>query len=99
MKGIDRVYLVSAAASEPELEGKAINAAKNAGVKQVVKLSVFGADAPFEMFSKWHAQLEARLYAGSPSALAQQFQQATASLSPATFVRVLVPGEPLVIEV
>jgi L-ascorbate metabolism protein UlaG (beta-lactamase superfamily) len=38
-------------------------------------------------------------YAGAPSALTQQFQQATASLSPATSVRVLVPGEPLVITV
>jgi L-ascorbate metabolism protein UlaG (beta-lactamase superfamily) len=37
-------------------------------------------------------------YAGSPSALTQQFQQATASLTPKTAVRVLAPGEPLVIE-
>ncbi len=36
-------------------------------------------------------------YAGSPSALTQRFQQATASLSPKTCVRVLTPGEPLVI--
>jgi L-ascorbate metabolism protein UlaG (beta-lactamase superfamily) len=38
-------------------------------------------------------------YAGSPSALTQEFQQATASLSPNTSVRVLAPGEPLVIQV
>jgi L-ascorbate metabolism protein UlaG (beta-lactamase superfamily) len=38
-------------------------------------------------------------YAGSPSALTQQFQQATANLAPATSVRVLAPGEPLVITV
>ncbi len=38
-------------------------------------------------------------YAGKPSALTQQFQQATASLSPATSVRVLAPGEPLAITV
>jgi L-ascorbate metabolism protein UlaG (beta-lactamase superfamily) len=37
-------------------------------------------------------------YAGSPSALTQQFQEATASLSPKTSVRVLAPGEPLVIQ-
>jgi len=37
-------------------------------------------------------------YAGSPSALTQEFQQATASLSPKTAVRALVPGEPLVVE-
>jgi L-ascorbate metabolism protein UlaG (beta-lactamase superfamily) len=38
-------------------------------------------------------------YAGSPSALTQEFQQATASLSPKTSVRILAPGEPLVIQV
>jgi len=37
-------------------------------------------------------------YAGSPSALTQQFQQATATLSPNTCVRVLAPGESLVME-
>lgn len=61
MSGADKVYLVSAAANDPELEGNAIDAAKKAGVKHVVKLSVAGADAPFEMFGKWHARLEARL--------------------------------------
>jgi hypothetical protein len=38
-------------------------------------------------------------YAGKPSVLTQQFQQTTATLSPATSVRVLAPGEPLVITV
>jgi L-ascorbate metabolism protein UlaG (beta-lactamase superfamily) len=38
-------------------------------------------------------------YAGSPSAVTQQFKEAAASLSPATSVRVLAPGEPLAITV
>ena len=38
-------------------------------------------------------------YAGSPSVVTRQFQEAAASLSPATSVRVLAPGEPLVITV
>jgi uncharacterized protein YbjT (DUF2867 family) len=61
MKGVDKVYLVSAPTTDPEIEGNAIDAAKKAGVEHVVKLSVFGADAPYEMFSRWHAQSEARL--------------------------------------
>lgn len=38
-------------------------------------------------------------YAGKPTELVQQFQQATTALAPATSVRVLAPGEPLVITV
>jgi hypothetical protein len=37
-------------------------------------------------------------YAGSPSALTERFRQATAALSPKTSVRVLAPGESLVLE-
>jgi uncharacterized protein YbjT (DUF2867 family) len=61
MQGIAGLYLMSPAASDPELEGNAIDAAKKAGVKHVVKLSVIGADAPIVMFSKWHARSEALL--------------------------------------
>jgi uncharacterized protein YbjT (DUF2867 family) len=63
MTGIERLYLVSAAAHNVALEGNAIDAAKMAGVKHIVKLSVVGADAPetHDQFSKWHAQAEARL--------------------------------------
>jgi uncharacterized protein YbjT (DUF2867 family) len=63
MTGIERLYLVSAAAHNIELEGNAVEAAKTAGVKHIVKLSVVGADAPetHDQFSKWHAQAEARL--------------------------------------
>jgi uncharacterized protein YbjT (DUF2867 family) len=61
MQGVDKVYLVSAGVEGPALEAKAIDAAKQAGVKHVVKLSVFGADQPVLIFSKWHAQAERHL--------------------------------------
>lgn len=61
MAGVEKVYLVSAAASDPELEANAIDAAKSAGVRHVVKLSVIGAEAPFTTLAKAHAQAEARL--------------------------------------
>ncbi|QBD78677.1 MBL fold metallo-hydrolase [Ktedonosporobacter rubrisoli] len=38
-------------------------------------------------------------YAGKPEKLLQQFEQATASLSPTTSVQILAPGEPLTITV
>ena len=47
MIGVDKVYLVAEAVSDPQLETNAIDAAKKAGVRHVVKLSVAGADAPF----------------------------------------------------
>jgi (4-alkanoyl-5-oxo-2,5-dihydrofuran-3-yl)methyl phosphate reductase len=61
MKGVDKLYLVSEAASGPDLEFNAIDAAKKAGVKHVVKLSVTGVENPFEIFAEWHGQVEERL--------------------------------------
>ncbi len=61
MKGVEKLYLVSAGVNGPELEGNAIDAAKKASVKHVVKLSVIGADNPELIFSKWHAKAEKRL--------------------------------------
>ncbi|GAC1351585.1 MAG: SDR family oxidoreductase [Polyangiales bacterium] len=61
MKGIDKVFLVAVGNSGPELEIKAIDAAKTAGVKHIVKLSVIGADRPEFTFSKWHAKGEKHL--------------------------------------
>src|SRR6266850_4841710 len=55
MKGVERMFLVSAGLNGTDLEIKAIDAAKKAGVKHVVKLSVIGADSPVLTFSKWHA--------------------------------------------
>src|SRR5207302_1171854 len=61
MKGIERLYLVSAGSSGPDLEANAIEAAKQAGVRHVVKLSVIGADNPVLILSQWHAKSEQRL--------------------------------------
>lgn len=61
MKGVDKLYLVSAGASGPDLEARAIDAAKKAGVKHVVKLSVIGVENPVFIFSKWHARSETHL--------------------------------------
>ncbi len=61
MKGVEKLYLVSAGANGPALEANAVEAAKTASVKHVVKLSVIGADTPVLIFSRWHAQSEKRL--------------------------------------
>jgi uncharacterized protein YbjT (DUF2867 family) len=61
MKGVEKVYLVSAGPNGTELEANAIKAAKKSGVKHIVKLSVIGADKPVLTFSKWHAKAEKRL--------------------------------------
>src|SRR4051812_338733 len=61
LKGVDKMYLVSTGTNGIELEAKAIDAAKKAGVKHIVKLSVIGAENPQLTFSKWHAQGEKKL--------------------------------------
>src|SRR3990172_10209719 len=61
LKGVDRVYLVSAGLNGPDLEIKFIDAAKKAGARHIVKLSVIGADEPVLTFSKWHARIEKHL--------------------------------------
>jgi uncharacterized protein YbjT (DUF2867 family) len=61
MRGVDKVYLVSAGPSGPDLEARAIDAASRAGVTHVVKLSVIGAESPVLTFSKWHARSEKHL--------------------------------------
>lgn len=58
LRGIEQLYLVSAGADLVEIERRVVDAAKQAGVRHVVKLSVIGADAPFLTFSNWHAESE-----------------------------------------
>lgn len=67
--GVDKAFVLSPPTGPefPELEGNAFNAAKKAGVKQVVKLSGgnlivedFFAGTPF---AKWHGESEKRLRA------------------------------------
>jgi uncharacterized protein YbjT (DUF2867 family) len=61
MRGIEKVYLVSQGSDIEKLGGHVVDAAKRAGVRHVVKLSVLGADAPRFIFSGWHAASERRL--------------------------------------
>jgi len=63
MKGVEKLFLVSAGLQGTSQEIAAIDAAKKAGVKHVVKLSVIGADSPSLTFSKWHANVEKHLMA------------------------------------
>jgi uncharacterized protein YbjT (DUF2867 family) len=44
-----------------DLEKKVIDAAKNAGVRHIVKLSAIGADHPVLTVSQWHGQVEKHL--------------------------------------
>jgi uncharacterized protein YbjT (DUF2867 family) len=62
-KGVERLFLVSAGVDGATLEKNAIAAAKRAGVQQVVKLSVIGADQPAFTFARWHAEAEKALLA------------------------------------
>lgn len=63
MRGIDHLYLVSAGSKLVELEGNVVDAAKAAGVRHVVKLSVIGAESPGIEFARWHAASEDHLRA------------------------------------
>jgi uncharacterized protein YbjT (DUF2867 family) len=63
MKGVEKMFLVSAGLDGSDLEIRAIDAAKKAGVMHVVKLSVIGAESPVLTFSKWHAKVEKHLMA------------------------------------
>jgi uncharacterized protein YbjT (DUF2867 family) len=61
MRGVERLYLVSTGSNIAELEGHAIDAAKRAGVRHVVKLSVLGAERPAFVFAGWHGESERNL--------------------------------------
>lgn len=62
-KGGTKLFLLSAAApNQVEMQHNAIEAAKKAGIKHVVKLSALGADlkSPISL-ARWHAQTEEEL--------------------------------------
>ena len=63
MRGVEKVYLVSAGAQLIALEGNVVDAAVAAGVRHVVKLSVATADAPAMEFARWHGASEQKLKA------------------------------------
>lgn len=65
LRGCDRIFLCSAAdPRQVELQGNVIRAAKEAGVRHVVRLSGLGAslDSPVSL-SRWHAESEKQLIA------------------------------------
>ena len=61
MRGADHMYLVSAGTELVKLEGNAVDAAVQAGVRHVVKLSVIGAEDPQFTFARWHRASEEKL--------------------------------------
>ena len=61
MDGIEQVYLVSTGPDLAALEANAIDAARRAGVRHVVQLSVLGADRPAFALARWHAAAERHL--------------------------------------
>jgi uncharacterized protein YbjT (DUF2867 family) len=62
MRGVERLFLLCAPVPNlAELEGNAIDAAKAAGVKHIVKLSVIGAAEAAHTFAKPHHQVEEKL--------------------------------------
>lgn len=63
LKGADKVFLATAGVDGPELEARIIDAAKSAGVKHVVKLSLMGAESEAVAFGRWHRQSEKKLEA------------------------------------
>lgn len=62
MEDIDRLFLLTAASPRlSELERNAIAAAVRAGVRQIVKVSVWDADREGYSFARWHAPSEQAL--------------------------------------
>lgn len=63
LHGVDKLFLLTAGIDGHRLEAQAIDAAKAAGVKHVVKLSVMGAEYEGISFAKWHRGNEKKLEA------------------------------------
>lgn len=57
--GIDKVFLLATGLDIPKLEANAVDAAKKAGVKHIVKLSAAGAEIePGIQLGRWHRESE-----------------------------------------
>jgi uncharacterized protein YbjT (DUF2867 family) len=64
LKGVDKLFLLAQGVDMPNCEANMIDAAKKAGVKHVVLLSVIGADMePGITMGRWHRQGEKKLEA------------------------------------
>lgn len=62
LQGVEKAFLVTSnLANQVELECNFIDAAKHAGVKHIVKLSVLGAGELPSTFQKWHREIEMHL--------------------------------------
>lgn len=61
MQEIEKLYMVSTGIELATIEARVIDAAREAGVRHVVKLSVAGADDPVLTFSTLHARAERHL--------------------------------------
>jgi (4-alkanoyl-5-oxo-2,5-dihydrofuran-3-yl)methyl phosphate reductase len=59
--GCDRIFLSTSGLDGPRLEAKTIDAAKTAGIKHVVKLSIAGAETEVINLMKWHRGNEKKL--------------------------------------
>jgi uncharacterized protein YbjT (DUF2867 family) len=68
-KGVDKFFLLSnAGPTQVSEQHNALVAAKKAGVKHIVKLSAYGADANAKVsLGRWHAQTEAELKTLGPA--------------------------------
>src|SRR5256714_14236880 len=61
-RGVERLFLLCAPVPElPQLEGNAVDAAKSAGVKHIVKLSAIGAGEGAHTFARGHQASEGKL--------------------------------------
>lgn len=64
LQGVDKVFLLAPAPEIPRMEANVIDAARKAGVKHIVKLSVINADQePGIQVFRWHKESEKRLQA------------------------------------
>ncbi len=61
--GVEKLFLVTAGTEGPAWEAAAVDAAKVASVKQIVKLSVIGAEYEAITFGKWHRASEKKIEA------------------------------------
>jgi uncharacterized protein YbjT (DUF2867 family) len=59
LKGVDKLFLLGpTVANQAELENNVVDEAKKAGVKHIVKLSVFDAPEKKYIFAHWHLAVE-----------------------------------------
>ena len=61
--GADALFLLASGPQLTVLEGNAVDAAKRAGIKKIVKLSVMGAQHEHGAMSKWHRTSEKKIEA------------------------------------